>query len=524
MNHPLETKKKIFLLLIFSTLLRVALAFFLEFGNDEVYYWTYAQPLQWNYFDHPPMVALLIRLSTLNLHLHQELFVRGGAIGCAAINTWLIYLTGKRVAGEKAGWYAALLYTSSFYCSVIAGTFILPDSPQVLFWVLGIYLLTRISSRQTGQREKDGLLLLSGLVFGLCIMSKIHGVFLWVGFGLYILFYDRKLLTRPALYGAIGITALVVSPILIWNMQNHYITYSFHNSRVGFFDKRLDWDSLLQQVLGSIAYNNPINFFLYVTGILGILRNPGFMDRNRFRLFLLLGLPLILVLILVSLFNETLPHWSGPAYISLLLIAAVYFAKKNPDRERVPRGIPLANYLLLFVAIAGILLIRYLPFQLGKKEERTLGDGDITLDMTGWRFFSREFSRLREEDIKTGRMPANAFVLSDKWFPAANLDYYLASPLGLHLFVTGRLLDIHHYAWLNQTRPRPEKGDDAYFIFPTNYYKAPVKDLLEHFERVDNPVRIAQYRSGIHVRDFVVIRLHGYKGGIPASGVTEENP
>jgi len=50
-------------------------AYSLELGNDEVYYQTYAQHLQWNYFDHPPMVALLIRLSTINLFFHNEFFV-----------------------------------------------------------------------------------------------------------------------------------------------------------------------------------------------------------------------------------------------------------------------------------------------------------------------------------------------------------------------------------------------------------------------------------------------------------------
>ena len=97
----LDTRKKVFLLILFSALVRCAVAYFLEFGNDEVYYWTYAQHLQWNYFDHPPMVALLIRLGTFNLYLHNELFVRAGSIICAAINTWLIYLIGKKISDEK---------------------------------------------------------------------------------------------------------------------------------------------------------------------------------------------------------------------------------------------------------------------------------------------------------------------------------------------------------------------------------------------------------------------------------------
>ena len=31
---------------------------------EEAYYWNYSQHLDWSYLDHPPMVALLIKVST----------------------------------------------------------------------------------------------------------------------------------------------------------------------------------------------------------------------------------------------------------------------------------------------------------------------------------------------------------------------------------------------------------------------------------------------------------------------------
>ena len=35
---------------------------FTELLDDEAYYWVYSKFLDWGYFDHPPMVALLIKL------------------------------------------------------------------------------------------------------------------------------------------------------------------------------------------------------------------------------------------------------------------------------------------------------------------------------------------------------------------------------------------------------------------------------------------------------------------------------
>src|SRR5678815_5148494 len=103
-------RQKVFYLIFISTLLRLIIAGTIEFGNDEVYYYAYALHLQWNYFDHPPGVALLIRLTTLNLHIVNELFIRLGAILCAAAGSWLAYRIGVFVKNERTGWFAAILY------------------------------------------------------------------------------------------------------------------------------------------------------------------------------------------------------------------------------------------------------------------------------------------------------------------------------------------------------------------------------------------------------------------------------
>ena len=152
--QTLNSNRNILLLIILSSVLRLSVAGFLELGNDEVYYQAYAQHLQWNYFDHPPMVALLIRLSTLNLHLNHELFIRLGSVICAAAGTWLIYRIGKTIRNEQVGFIAAILYSTSFYSSVVAGIFILPDSPQVIFWLLALYSMICIVKSEEVIREK----------------------------------------------------------------------------------------------------------------------------------------------------------------------------------------------------------------------------------------------------------------------------------------------------------------------------------------------------------------------------------
>ena len=512
-------RRKLTLLILGATLVRCIVAAWLEFGNDEVYYWTYALHLQWNYFDHPPMVALMVRLSTLGMNWVSEFSVRLGSIFCAALNTWLIFRIGTRLKSEQTGWYAGVLYTSSVYSSIIAGTFILPDSPQVLFWMISIYLMVEILMPGTTTKKTNLLFVLLGAAIGLCIMSKVHGIFLWAGFGAYILFYQRPLFRNPFLYIGAVITLIIISPIYFWNAQNHFITYSFHNDRVGIFGRKLDTDGFLQQLLGSVLYSNPINFVVYVVGITGLIRLRSKADLPYLRLLLWLGLPLVLVLLLISLFSETLPHWSGPAYIGLSLLAALYFAEKDPVSHKLPMLIKSALVTIFVVIVLALPAIRFLPFTIGSREPAQLGKSDITLDLNGWKQFAVSFDSLYRSDSVSHIMKPGAWIISDYWFPAAHLDYYFANPRGIDFIAVGSLKAIHHFAWLNVRKGAPPSGTDAYFIYPTNYYGIPQQRLRNCFEKVDDSLLIPQIRMGIPVRNFVIYRMHAYRSGIPDNGV-----
>ena len=201
-------KKKTLLLIVIATLVRSIVAATIELGNDEVYYRMYAQYLQWNYFDHPPMVGWLIRFTTANLLLDHEFFIRVGAIVSAAITTWLLFLSGKKLNNEYTGFLAAIIYTATIYGSIIAGTFILPDSPQMVCWAAGLYLLIGITENKNINSQKKKNLLLFGIIAGVGMLCKIHTSFLWLGFLLYLLFYNSKWLQQPMMYIAGIITIL----------------------------------------------------------------------------------------------------------------------------------------------------------------------------------------------------------------------------------------------------------------------------------------------------------------------------
>ena len=172
MNEDKRINRAMIFLLLGSFILRAFVAGFIELGNDEVYYWTYAKFPDWSHFDHPPMVGLVIQLFTLNLRFDHEFFLRLGAVVFGTLNTGLIFLIGRKIKDSLTGFYAALLFTASIYCFIIAGTFIMPDTPQVLFWLLSLWLLIDCLPDKELTRANRLKLLLAGVTIGMALLSK----------------------------------------------------------------------------------------------------------------------------------------------------------------------------------------------------------------------------------------------------------------------------------------------------------------------------------------------------------------
>ncbi|RYY62390.1 MAG: glycosyltransferase family 39 protein, partial [Chitinophagaceae bacterium] len=419
-SQPNYRIRLLFLILVASGL-RLVLAGLFELGNDEVYYWTYAQHLQWNYFDHPPLVALWIRLFTGNLLLqYNEIFVRLGSIVSCALASSLLFHAVRRLHSERAGWIAAVLYHCSVYAGIIAGLFILPDSPQMLFWCAALYANVRIHEND----RRWGPWLAFGLLAGLSVLGKVHGIFLWFGMGLYILFRQRAWLKRPQLYVSGLLTAAVISPILLWNLQNDFITYRFHSERVTVREWALNGSGFARELGGQVLYNNPVIVVLLVMALLA-LRKRRFPLPPAARLFLWIGLPMIGVLLLLSLLRDTLPHWSGPGYVTLLPIAAVYLAEGA--HRRTARFLAGARGFILTLCVLALGLTYAWPGTMGSKDRPDYGFGDFTLDLHGWDEVAPRFAELYYRE-KGNDMPYGAPLVAYKWFPAAHEDYYWCAP------------------------------------------------------------------------------------------------
>lgn len=505
-------QKRVLLLIAVVVVLKLLFATTTELGADEVYYWSFASKLQWNYFDHPPMVAWLIRLTTANLFFHNELSVRLGAIICSSISTWLIFKLGTLINNPQSGWFAALLYTASFYCSIVSGTNVMPDSPQMVFWLSSIILLIKISRSVEDRPSVNRLWYFFGLSTGLCMMSKVHGIFLWIGALLYVLFINREWLKSRAVYFAALISLVIVSPIIMWNFQNDFITYKFHSARVNPFGQGIDLLGFAKVIFGQAASNNPINFFLIYSSIIWVFKGSIPIEKREAKILLFCSIPLILFMLVVSLFMETFPYWPGPAYSSLLILPAVRMSGKV--KKVIPVVIKWAYGYLCFVALVQFLTINYFPGTISlQKQGPKTGEGDLTLDSYGWRQAGITFDSLYRSDIAHHVMSAKSPIVITNWNSGAAIEFYIADQTKQEIVGIGSVLDLHEYYWTQNYKNELKTGDNAYFIVPSDGFNYRTSNEVNRVFRLhDEPFIITQYRSGIVCRYISVYRMRGYMG------------
>ena len=502
-----QIQRTLWVLILLSLALRAFVAGAIEFGNDEVYYWTYAKFPDWSHFDHPPMVGWVIQLFTLNLHLESEFFIRLGSVVFGTISTWMIFLIGKKIKDSLTGLYAAFLYTSSLYCTIITGIFIMPDTPQVLFWLLSIYLLLTALPDKNLTKSSRKIILAAGFTIGLALLSKYHSVFLIFGAFLYILFYNRKWFRTKELYLAFVIIILVFLPVLIWNYHNSFISFTFHESRIGYVKSGIRWDYFLAEMAGEFFYNNPVNVILILFAFFALIRRKTFLHKDYLRILLVISLPLAFVFQAFSLYRSTLPHWTGPAYLGFILITASFLSgtgEASRPRKLFPFPVFISTLLLTLIIVLGVSQINF-----GWINFRKLGMDDFSAQLYGWKQLGAKVDRVLEEDVMKNHADKNAPILSYRWFPAANMDYYIARPANRTVYALGTLERVHKYYWINNKRGTLRKGTSAYYIGLSDDFNDP-KNLYSHlFDSISSPDTLKIFRGKELIRQAYVYRLYG---------------
>ncbi len=205
--------------------------------DDEVYYWSWSPTLQWSYYDHPPMTAWLIRLST-HLWGHSVLGLRFPACCCITFTLAVIgYLTECVInrhpshAFRRFGISPLIIGLALTPLFTLGGILITPDAPLLACWAAYALWLIRIQEKLTVGLESKWLWLwwfAGGVILGVGGLSKYTMIVaVPAGFVSFLLagWSWRRWLPGYLAHGVIS--ALVASPVLIFNIQHDFAPLKF---------------------------------------------------------------------------------------------------------------------------------------------------------------------------------------------------------------------------------------------------------------------------------------------------------
>jgi hypothetical protein len=379
----------------------------------------------------------------------------------------------------------------------------------MLFWSLSLICIIIISEKSISNSKLNYYLILFGLCVGFAMLCKVHSVFLWIGFGLYVLLRRRDILSQYGFYLSILLTMLFIIPMIKWNIDNNFITYNYHSNRVNHFDGGINTTSFFTFNFGQIFYTSIILFPVFIKAVISFLKNPKQQHQEPLLILLFVSLPLILVAIILSLFNTVLPHWTGPSFAGISIFTGIYFSNKT-DYTKIPKILSFALVFLVIICVSGLLVINYYPGTLGSKDEKKMGFGDFTLDMNGWKEVEKNVAVIIESDFNKKLMNKDASFIENKWFPAAHIEHYVANPLNKSVLTIGPIEDIHQYFFLNKFRKKIKYGDDAYCLVPSNYFFDAKEKFKKCFNFCDTAAVILSIRNKNIARKFYLLRFKGF--------------
>jgi 4-amino-4-deoxy-L-arabinose transferase-like glycosyltransferase len=359
---PFAPAQATLVLIAVTLVLRLIGGAVVGWGTGEAYYLASARQFHLSYFDQPP-VSLWTIWATLKLTGSDDLLiVRLPFIAMFAVSTWLVFDIVRRIHSSLGGFYAALIVNACALFSLSIGSWTQPDAPMVLFWLATIRVLIEIFFGK-GAQKPFLYWSLAGIFLGLTFLSKYHAVFLVAGTGLFILVNStqRRWLTHRAPWLALLIALVIFSPVLIWNAQNDWVSFSFQGGRAVEADAGLRWDGLIRMIWGQLLYMVPwlalpalyIGARALAAGPRG--QFPSGAEPGAAALFAYIGWPIVIFFTLVALWSDTQFHfhWQAPGYLMLFMLMGAWAADRDSKAIRSWLfGSAIATFVLLSLLVS----------------------------------------------------------------------------------------------------------------------------------------------------------------------------
>lgn len=444
----LKENREILLLIAFFTLIRLAVSPSFGLGVDEAHYFLYAKYLDWSYVDHPPLVGWF-HAPFYYLFGTSEFLVRLPAILLFALTTYLVYRFAEVLSGSKrTALLAALAVNSSFLFNALS-FMLLPDSFLYPLLLLILFTLKRIGD--SGETKHFVCL---GILLGLAGLAKYTAILFVPPLAAYFILRGRTaMLFSGRMLLAAALALAIVSPVVIWNWQNDFVSFRYQTGHV-LGSSSIDIKPFFTALAAQFGSYSP---FLFLIAFYGFFK--GFRDRNDWvRLALLFGGVILVFFLYTSLRETALPHWNSPFYLLFIPVGVHYLCRRHRLDEPAPQqrengGLRKKRIFLNFSIGFSLVVTLLLYAELGGKFFRFPDYQSPFRDIYGYDAMAAEASKILKQNA--GAKKALAVT---NWTVGSRMAYY-ALPYNVEVFVIDRRADQFDF-W----QKHPPLGYDLLFV------------------------------------------------------------
>ena len=400
-----------------AALLRFLIGALVPLFPDETYYWDWSRTLRAGYFDHPPVIALLIRAGTALFGDHAfgvRFFPMLAATGATAAVT----LTARELAGAAAARLAAL----AFSCLPLAAAGLVlatPDAPMLCAMAWAMYFLVRAMDPApeltAGHRLRWWLAV--GIAMGLAMSSKYTSVLFPAAVALAFVSHPRlqNLFGEVGPYAAVLVASLVIAPVLWWNARHGWVSFRFQlghglGPSSGGVAGALKREA--QLVGGQIALVSPILFFFFVRAVTRALRP----EPDGLRMTLGVVVVSFGALFVYSATRRSVEaNWPAIAYLPAVVLLAID-PPHTPRGERWLRGgLALGAALSLLIYVHTLTPI--LPLPAGR---------DQVAKAFGWELLAEKVDQRRDGvAFRPSAGNVDVFIAAERYQDASELAFHM---------------------------------------------------------------------------------------------------
>lgn len=318
------------ILLAVLFVLNLIQSYFTELIYDEAYYWYYAQNLDWGYFDHPPMVAFLIKLSSFLFD--GELGVR--FMSCVlSVGTYSILW--ELIDNPKKKDYVSHFFLLLFSMTLMNayGFLTLPDTPLLFFTALFLLLYKHFLNKPT-----IWISIFMGVVMAALMYSKYHAVLVV----LFVFLSNLKLIKDRKAWLAVAVALVCYIPHFLWLYQNDFVSIKYH-----LYERPNQAYSFTKFTLGYVVNLIAIFGLLFYWVYLSLIKTKSVNTFTKALLYLTYG---VVIFFFISSFNRRVQtQWIIIISIPMAVLAFNHLIENAKSRKWMYR-IGIVSMVILIYA------------------------------------------------------------------------------------------------------------------------------------------------------------------------------